>query len=185
MASPSRGCSTTAAAAAAWGDVYNRTRSFFPMLQNADQVTWSTSAVSTASGHRSGGPQRSAHRLLRREIRGKGIHGGADHRSPDQRAPHQVLGVIPVTSEPRSRPIRARSRAAVSRTRWTRRRSRRRARIAWMGRDISSLSDEDVRKVDAEGERRFSTGASDQRGTGRDYHTRRGSKLTIGAPSSG
>ena len=38
------------------------------------------------------GPQRLAHRLCGGEVRGEGLHRGADHRPPAQRAAHQVLG---------------------------------------------------------------------------------------------
>ena len=37
-------------------------------------------------------PGRAAHRLQRREVRGEGLHRGADHRPAPQRAARQVLG---------------------------------------------------------------------------------------------
>ena len=63
-----------------WGGVYHCTRAFLPMLQQAD-----------AGAHRQhqqrqrllgiGRAAHLAHRVLCREVRGEGLHRGADHRS--------------------------------------------------------------------------------------------------------
>ena len=55
------------------------------------RATSSTPAASTASGPALG-PGMSAHRLQRGEVRGEGLHRGADHRPALTRAAHQVLG---------------------------------------------------------------------------------------------
>ena len=73
-----------------WGGVYLCTRAFLPMLQKADEAA-----------HRQhqqrqrilgfGRSTHFAHRVLRREIRGKGLHRGADHRSSGACAAYQVF----------------------------------------------------------------------------------------------
>ena len=74
-----------------WGGVYYNTRAFLPMLQKADQGH----IVNTSSVNgfwASVGPARAAHRLFGGEVRGEGLHRGADHRPADECAAHQVLG---------------------------------------------------------------------------------------------
>ena len=97
-----------------------------------------------------------AHRLQCCEVRGKGLHRGADHRSADQRTPHQMLGrdagshrhLDPVNS----RKIQSGNQSdAMDATQI----AQARARIASMGRDVSGLSDDDIRNMVAERERRF------------------------------
>jgi len=74
----------------------------------------------------------------RSSLRDKGAGAGAGVQQTTDlliNAPHiKCWSSCPVTWGPRSRSIHARSRAATSRTRWTRRRSRRRVRIASTGR---------------------------------------------------
>ena len=70
----------------------------------------------------------------RSSLRDKGAGAGAGVQQTTDlliNAPHiKCWSSCPVTSRPRSRSIHARSRAATSRTRWTRRRSRRRVRAS-------------------------------------------------------
>ena len=63
-----------------WGGVYHCTRAFLPMLQKADQAH----IVNTSSVNgfwASVGPRISHTVVLCREVRGEGLHRGADHRS--------------------------------------------------------------------------------------------------------
>jgi NAD(P)-dependent dehydrogenase (short-subunit alcohol dehydrogenase family) len=74
-----------------WGGVYNCTRAFLPMLQNAEEGH----IVNTSSINgfwASVGPRIPHTAYSAREIRGQGVHRGADHGSADQRAAHQMLG---------------------------------------------------------------------------------------------
>ena len=74
-----------------WGGVYNCTRAFLPMLQNAEEGhIVNTSSINGFLGLDRAAP--AADGLCRGEICRKGFHRGADQRSADQRAAHQMLG---------------------------------------------------------------------------------------------
>ena len=61
-----------------WGGVYNCTRAFLPMLQIAEEShIVNTSSINGFLGL--GRAMHPAYRLFGREIRGQGVHRGADH----------------------------------------------------------------------------------------------------------
>ena len=139
-----------------WGGVYLGVRAFLPMLMKADEGH----IVNTSSVNgfwASLGPGRVAHRLQRRQVRGEGLHRGADQRSAAQRAAHQVLGgdARPYRHLDRLQfaqgAERQRIRSAQRRTKsW-----RRAQRLKGMGVDPTPMSDDDIQKVAADRARSF------------------------------
>ena len=99
-----------------WGGVYLCTRAFLPMLMKADEAH----IVNTSSVNgfwASLGPDVPHTAYSRGEVRGEGLHRGADHRSAGECAAHQVLGRHAGTyRHRRSSPTRARSSSAPMRT---------------------------------------------------------------------
>jgi NAD(P)-dependent dehydrogenase (short-subunit alcohol dehydrogenase family) len=138
-----------------WGGVYHCTRAFLPMLQKAEEGhivnTSSVNGFWASIGPRIPHTAYSAAKFA--------VKGFTEALITDLRinAPHIKCSVVMPghigTSIPlNSRKIQGGS-AADSMT--ERQIAQARARIASMGRDVSALSDEDIRKIIAERERRF------------------------------
>jgi len=156
-----------------WGGVYYATRAFLPMLQKARKGH----IVNTSSINgfwASVGPRVPHTAYSAAKFAVKGFTEALIPICGSTRRTSNRSVVMPGHIGTSSRSTPARSRAALRVTRWTQSRSpQARARIASMGRDVSTLSDDDVRKLVAERERRFVEDAPTSRGAGGDDHSRR------------
>jgi NAD(P)-dependent dehydrogenase (short-subunit alcohol dehydrogenase family) len=138
-----------------WGGVYHITRAFLPMLQRADEGhivnTSSVNGFWASIGPRVPHTAYSAAKFA--------VKGFTEALITDLRlnAPHIKCSVVMPGHIGTS--IRSNSRKIHSGTESdamdTRQIARARARIASMGTDVSSLSDEEIQNMVAEGERRF------------------------------
>ena len=119
------------------------------------KATSSIPAALTVFGRRSA--THPAYRLFGRKIRGQGVHRGADHRPADQRAAFKCSVVMPGQI---GTSIRANTRKIHSGDRESDAidaagLAQARERFALLGRDVSQLSDDQLRNLVSELERRF------------------------------
>ena len=138
-----------------WGGVYHCTRAFLPMLQKAEEGH----IVNTSSVNgfwASVGPRipHTAYSAAKFAVKGFTEALIADLR---MNAPHIKCSVVMPGHIGTSIPLNSRKiqSGAQSDDMDARQMAQARARIASMGRDASSLSDDDIRKLVAERERRF------------------------------
>src|SRR5499427_7549569 len=138
-----------------WGGVYNCARAFLPMLQKAEEGH----IVNTSSVNgfwASVGPRipHTAYSAAKFAVKGFTEALIADLR---MNAPHIKCSVVMPGHIGTSIPLNSRKiqSGAQSDDMDARQMAQARARIASMGRDASSLSDDDIRKLVAERERRF------------------------------
>ena len=156
-----------------WGGVYNCTRAFLPMLQNAEEGhivnTSSINGFWASVGPRIPHTAYSAAKFA--------VKGFTEALITDLRinAPHIKCSVVMPGQIGTS--IRANTRKIHSGDRESDAidaagLAQARERFALLGRDVSQLSDDQLRNLVSELERRFRDEGADQRGTGRDDHPR-------------
>ena len=157
-----------------WGGVYNCVRAFLPMLQNAEEGhivnTSSINGFWASVGPRIPHTAYSAAKFA--------VKGFTEALITDLRinAPHIKCSVVMPGQIGTS--IRANTRKIHSGDRESDAidaagLAQARERFALLGRDVSQLSDDQLRNLVSELERRFRDEGADQRGTGRDDHPRR------------
>jgi NAD(P)-dependent dehydrogenase (short-subunit alcohol dehydrogenase family) len=138
-----------------WGGVYNCTRAFLPMLQKAEEGhivnTSSVNGFWASVGPRVPHTAYSAAKFA--------VKGFTEALITDLRinAPHVKCSVVMPGHIGTSIPLNSRKIQSgdLSDEVSARQIEQARARLASMGRDVSSLSDDDIRKIVAERERRF------------------------------
>ena len=138
-----------------WGGVYNCTRAFLPMLQKAEEGhivnTSSVNGFWASIGPHIPHTAYSAAKFA--------VKGFTEALITDLRinAPHIKCSVVMPGHIGTSIPLNSRKIQSgnLSEEMDARQIAQARARIASMGRDVSSLSDDDIRKIIAERERRF------------------------------
>jgi NAD(P)-dependent dehydrogenase (short-subunit alcohol dehydrogenase family) len=138
-----------------WGGVYNCTRAFLPMLQKAEEGhIVNTSSVNGFWASVGPGIPHTAYSAAKFAVKGFTEALMTDLRI---NAPHIKCSVVMPGHIGTSIPLNSRKIQSgnVSNEMDAQQIAQARARIASMGRDISSLSDDDIRKMVTERERRF------------------------------
>jgi NAD(P)-dependent dehydrogenase (short-subunit alcohol dehydrogenase family) len=157
-----------------WGGVYNCTRAFLPMLLKAEEGH----IVNTSSVNgfwASVGPHipHTAYSAAKFAVKGftEALITDLKINAPHIRCSVVMPGHIGTSIPLNSRKIQSGNQSEEVDARQI---AQARARIASMGRDVSGVSDDEIRKMIAERERRFREEGADERGRGGDNHPRRG-----------
>jgi NAD(P)-dependent dehydrogenase (short-subunit alcohol dehydrogenase family) len=138
-----------------WGGVYNCTRAFLPMLQRADAGhIVNTSSVNGFWASIGPGVPHTAYSTAKFAVKGftEALITDLLINAPHIKCSVVMPGHIGTGIAANSRKVQSGSESDAMNARQI---TQARVRIASMGRDVSGLSDEDIRKIVAERERRF------------------------------
>jgi NAD(P)-dependent dehydrogenase (short-subunit alcohol dehydrogenase family) len=142
-----------------WGGVYHCTRAFLPMLQKAEEGhIVNTSSVNGFWASIGPGQPHTAYSAAKFAVKGftEALITDLRINAPHIKCSVVMPGHIGTSIAANSRKIHSGSDSDAITARQI---AFARARIASMGRDVSSMSDEDIRKIMAERERRFTEDA--------------------------